>query len=95
MAELKGNVTSQPPDPNAWTPPETGFEVNNDYGFLTYWQKNGGLPIFGYPISGAYYDVGKDRIVQWFERARFENPAKNSDVTKVQLGLVGRELHPV
>jgi N-acetyl-anhydromuramyl-L-alanine amidase AmpD len=95
MAELSGKIVSQPDDPNVWVPVETGFEVNNDYGFLTYWQTHGGLPIFGYPISGAYYDVGKDRIVQWFERARFENPAKNSDVTKVQLGLVGRELHPV
>lgn len=38
--------------------------------FRRYWQRYGGLPVFGYPISEEYDEQG--RIVQYFERARFE-----------------------
>lgn len=48
--------------------PETGQVVAN--GFLKYWQANGGLAAFGYPISGEVAEDGV--VVQWFERARFE-----------------------
>jgi L,D-transpeptidase catalytic domain len=43
--------------------------------FLRYWQKRGGLPIFGFPISEPFEEVaadGQTRITQYFERARFE-----------------------
>lgn len=53
--------------------------------FKTYWSSNGGLSIFGYPISEEIQENGT--TVQYFERARFELGAKGS----VQLGLVGRE----
>jgi N-acetylmuramoyl-L-alanine amidase len=43
LDELKGNTTSLPADPNVHFFPETGVYVNNDYGFLDYWNKNGGL----------------------------------------------------
>jgi uncharacterized protein YkwD len=39
-------------------------------GFYTYWQKNGGLPLFGLPLSEEFNENGL--TVQWFERARFE-----------------------
>lgn len=48
--------------------PETGHTVAN--GFLNYWRNNGGLALFGYPISDEIVEDG--RSVQWFERARFE-----------------------
>ncbi|MEO5951982.1 MAG: M23 family metallopeptidase, partial [Chloroflexia bacterium] len=48
--------------------PETGHVVAN--GFLKYWQANGGLSTFGYPISSETVEDGM--TVQWFERARFE-----------------------
>jgi N-acetyl-anhydromuramyl-L-alanine amidase AmpD len=58
--------------------------------FATFWFENGGLPIFGYPISGegqALGKYGKAGIVQYFERARFELQPDGS----VMLGLVGAE----
>ncbi len=48
--------------------PETGHTVSN--GFLNYWRDNGGLAVFGYPISEETVEDGLN--VQWFERARFE-----------------------
>ncbi len=36
---------------------ETGKTVCG--AFLAYWQKNGGLPIFGYPISNEFVEKSK------------------------------------
>ena len=58
--------------------------------FLTFWQDNGGLTVFGYPISEEVQENG--RLVQYFERARFElNPAAGNPRTGVVLGQLGRE----
>ena len=67
---------------------DTGFYVLAP--FAAYWMQNGGLAIFGLPISAAAEQNG--RTIQWFERARFER-ASNSQ--QVQLGLLGNELHAV
>src|SRR5438128_1644096 len=44
--------------------------------FNAYWQANGGLPVFGYPISEAFQEKsttdGKTYQVQYFERNRLE-----------------------
>ncbi len=44
--------------------------------FNAYWQANGGLPVFGYPISEAFNEKsatdGKTYLVQYFERNRLE-----------------------
>lgn len=48
--------------------PETGFWVSDP--FLRFWEQNGGLPTFGYPISRVFYQDGLLR--QYFERAVFE-----------------------
>lgn len=41
-----------------------------------FWEKRGGLPIFGYPISEPFQEQstidGQTRTVQYFERAKFE-----------------------
>ncbi len=71
----------------------TGHSLNNR--FLAFWKANGGLAQFGYPISEPT-DVGNGRIIQWFERARFEWSDSNPDL--VQMGLLGREYlaqHPL
>src|SRR5689334_16186474 len=41
----------------------------------SYWEHNGGLPIFGYPISPQRAEVveGQQVPVQWFERDRLED----------------------
>jgi len=49
--------------------PETGFWV--DALFNNYWQANGGLMTFGYPLSRVFYQDGIHR--QYFERAIFEH----------------------
>ncbi len=67
-----------PPDPAA-APlkdaryfPETGHNLNS--GFREFWGQNGGLAIFGYPISEELPAPMGDQTdtVQYFERARFE-----------------------
>ncbi len=51
--------------------PETQHTLYGE--FRRYWERRGGLEIFGYPVSEEFEDSG--RIVQYFERARFEyNP---------------------
>lgn len=70
--------------------PETGHKLG--HGFLRFWEKYGGLRIFGYPITEEFEENGL--TVQYFERARFEwHPDNNdSDNWNVQLGLLGREV---
>ena len=65
--------------------PETGHTLSN--AFLTYWQANGGLSQFGYPISEETSDNGV--TVQWFERARFEYYGNMPAPYGVQLSPVG------
>jgi hypothetical protein len=72
--------------------PETGHSLN--YAFLHYWQTNGGLALFGYPISEEITERsavdGKDYTVQYFERARFEyHPEYKGSSAEVLLGLLG------
>jgi hypothetical protein len=69
--------------------PETGHAVAEP--FLSYWNQNGGLDVFGYPISEALPENlsdGQVHTVQYFERARFELHGN-----QVQLGLLGRALY--
>jgi glucose/arabinose dehydrogenase len=78
----------------------TGHTVAPD--FLRFWEKYGGLAMFGYPISQEFMEDGV--VVQYFERARFERaigercqrPLKLEDEQcqefRVRLGLLGRTL---
>lgn len=71
--------------------PETGFTVGG--AFLTYWNKNGGLPQQGYPISNEFIEVsdlnGKPYTVQYFERAVFEMHPENKPPFDVLLSQLG------
>ena len=72
----------------------TGFRVSSH--FTDFWRAHGGLPAFGYPITGERQEVsptdGKTYIVQWFERTRFEWRPENAAPFNVLLGLMGRQL---
>ena len=59
----------------------------------TYWESNGGLPVFGYPITAQSRQVveGRNLQVQWFERDRLEIQADGS-VTAGRLGARYLEL---
>jgi len=59
-------------------------------GFKNYWQQNGGLGQFGFPISDEFDDQGAH--IQYFERARFEYHADAAGTKgDVTLGLLGGE----
>ncbi len=58
--------------------------------FLQYWQSHGGLALFGYPLTPAFYEGGY--LVQYFERNRFELHTENAGTPyDVLLGQLGRE----
>ena len=60
--------------------------------FYRYWQANGGLALFGYPISEALQEGGY--TVQYFQRNRFElHPENAGTAYEVQLGLLGRDYY--
>ena len=56
--------------------PETGQCISGP--FRRYWEQNGGLAVFGYPISSPKnelnHESGQTFLAQWFERNRFELP---------------------
>lgn len=58
-----------------------------------YWERNGGLPTFGYPIGAAHEELveGRSLIVQWFERDRLEIQPDGS-ITAGRLGARYLEL---
>ena len=58
--------------------------------FRDFWDKNGGIANFGYPLTDEYVDPKTNRIYQYYERARFERAQVDS--TLVELGLLGREI---
>ncbi len=66
--------------------PETGHGIS--YGFKEFWEENGGLELFGFPITSEFTENG--RTVQYFQRARFEFDPE-SETGEVSLGLLGRE----
>ena len=75
--------------------PQTGHNLRNS--FKDYWEANGGLAIYGYPISEEYEEVnpddGKTYVVQYFERNRFEyHPENKGTKYEVLLGLLGNSL---
>jgi len=60
-------------------------------GFQAYWNKFGGLAIYGYPLTEEFVENGV--TVQYFERARFEwHPGTDPSHFDVLLGLVGDEV---
>ena len=93
------SVTPNPTDPApAATGANTKFfaETKHNVGtdFLTYWNANGALAQFGYPLSEVFTeanpDDGKAYKVQYFERARFEyHPEKAGTPYIVELGRLG------
>ena len=79
---------NQPAVKNCVTFAQTGYRICD--AFASFWQKNGGLGRFGYPITGAFPTVinGQSVTVQYFERRRFELHGGNT----VMLGLLGNEI---
>ena len=69
---------------------ETGHNLRG--GFRAFWERNGGLAIFGYPITeefSAPSSDGKTYVQQYFQRARLEWHPENAPPNDVQVGLMG------
>lgn len=70
---------------------ETGYTTSGS--FLDYWERNGGLYIFGYPITAEIQDTSTDGnvyLTQYFERAIFEyHPEYAGTRYEVLLRLLG------
>ncbi len=68
---------------------ETGLCVSGR--ILQYWQQNGGLPVFGLPITTQREETIGDWTgqVQWFERNRLELHPENAPPYDVLLGRLG------
>ena len=64
--------------------------------FREYWEQNGGLQVFGYPITRATEesnrDTGQVYLTQWFERNRFELHPENARPYDVLLGRLGDDM---
>jgi peptide/nickel transport system substrate-binding protein len=93
------------PGGNSHFVPETGHTVGDSSqgggAIYTFWQKYGGVPQFGYPLSQPFQEVtketdpkvaGKSFLVQYFERQRFEYHPENAGTQfEVLLGRLGAE----
>lgn len=83
--------TAARPNPGTTSPdwiyfPETGHYLA--YGFRSFWELNGGLPVFGIPLTEEFTDEGY--TVQYFERQRFEyHPEHAGTPYGVELGRLG------
>ena len=69
--------------------PQTGHYLRG--AFRSFWERSGGLGIFGYPVTEEYIRRGDGKLVQYFERARFELRIVGNQAL-VDLGLIGREV---
>ena len=67
----------------------TGHNVGDP--ILRFYQRYGGLQVFGYPLTEAFSANGL--TVQYFERARFEyHPEYSGTQYEILLGLLGNEM---
>jgi 5'-nucleotidase len=62
--------------------------------FRAYWEQNGGLPVFGYPLEAAKQEQTPEGtfLVQYFERQRFELHPDQPAPYNVLLGRVNAEV---
>src|SRR5262245_23275886 len=56
--------------------------------FRSFWERSGGVGIFGYPITEEYIRAADGKLIQYFERARFELRVSGNQAI-VDLGLIG------
>jgi hypothetical protein len=95
LAERTGREIEPPVGPNGegWWFRETGHNLSG--GFLAYWEANGSLAQFGYPLTEVFEEQledGQTYRVQYFERARFEYHPENPAPYDMLLGQFGRRI---
>lgn len=91
-AGLWGSTPFQPveesPDGDGTYFSRTGHHVRGS--FLAHWNANGGLRVFGYPISEEFVQDG--RVVQYFERAILEWHPDNDPEHRVLARRLGAKM---
>ncbi len=64
--------------------------------FRAYWEQNGGLPVFGYPITPARPEIDNNTsniyFSQWYERNRLEVHPENAQPFRVLLGRLSDDI---
>ena len=72
--------------------PETGKVLRGE--FRRFWEANGGLPVFGFPLTDEQMEQTAEGsfLVQYFERNRFEFHPEQPAPFNVQLGRLGDTL---
>jgi LPXTG-site transpeptidase (sortase) family protein len=84
-------INVAPPDATFF--PETRHSLGG--AFRDFWNANGGLATFGYPISEMFAETnaqdGQTYMVQYLERARFELHPEAPPQYRVLLGHLGRQ----
>ncbi len=89
-------AASRASDPHISYFHETGHNLG--YAFRNYWLENGGLALFGYPLTEEFTEEsdtekGKSFLVQYFQRNRFEyHPEFKGTPNEVLLGLLGVQM---
>ncbi|MBA3469501.1 MAG: hypothetical protein H0T53_07625 [Herpetosiphonaceae bacterium] len=92
--QAQPNPTAREANPND---PDGLYFENVGHGLLPpfkgYWEHNGGLAVFGYPLTRVLAERGTDdgrvRMVQYLERQRYEYHRERN---VIMLGLLGVEL---
>jgi hypothetical protein len=88
--ELGKKTPPGAPGPNIYYQrfyPETGHTVA--YAFLNFFDSNGGVAVFGYPITDYGPENGNGRIVQYFQRGKLEWYPELATEQRVQLADLG------
>ncbi|NJK79585.1 MAG: hypothetical protein HC914_06645 [Chloroflexaceae bacterium] len=107
LGRLMGNLAAQgreneqpfqrvaDPGNGTWIEATGHTLTNSPAPFRNFWLNNGGLEVFGYPISEQFQEVNADDgqvyWVQYFERQRMEWHPENAAPFDVLLGLLGKE----
>jgi hypothetical protein len=68
---------------------ETGHFLGG--AFRIFFDQYGGLPQFGFPVTDEYFRAHDNRIVQYFQRARFELLVQPNGQLYVILGNIGND----
>jgi ELWxxDGT repeat protein len=71
--------------------PETGYCISGR--IRSFWEQNGGLPVFGFPVGPQQEEQIEGRPIQaqWFERNRLELHPENAAPYDVLLGRLGAD----
>ncbi len=90
-----GTPSMEAAKPGICFPDKPGIHACFAAPFADYWQANGGLPVFGYPLVDAKMERNPDLkvslLTQWTERNRLEAHPEQQPPFDILLGRMGAE----